>query len=51
MPLRLAAALAAYALLGISAWLTLPDVRIRVATLLLLAGLALKTVLGWKARS
>ncbi|MGH8459105.1 MAG: hypothetical protein ACRESV_07115 [Nevskiales bacterium] len=40
---RLHVALAAYAVLALAAWLTLGDARFRAVTLVVLAGLALRT--------
>ena len=40
--------LAAYAALAVAAWLTLDDLRIRLATLVVLAGIAVKTLLHWQ---
>ena len=42
---RLAIALAVYAVLGVLAWTTLPDQRIRLVTLAILALFAVKSVL------
>jgi len=41
-------ALGAYAVLAGAAWLTLSDLRFRLATLVVLAGIAVKTVLDWQ---
>jgi hypothetical protein len=50
MPLRLVSALASYGLLAAMAALTLEG-KLRVFTLIFLAGLAVKTIIGWKTRS
>ena len=46
--MKLWLALAAYAVLAGSAWLTLSDLRFRLATLVVLAGIAVKTLLDWQ---
>jgi hypothetical protein len=45
---RLALALGAFAVLGILAWTTISDQRIRLATLLILALFAVKTLIRSK---
>ena len=46
--MKLWLALGAYAVLAVAAWRTLGDLRIRLATLVVLAGIALKTLLHWQ---
>ena len=46
--MKLWLALAAYAVLAGAAWLTLSDLRFRLATLVVLAGIAVKTLLDWQ---
>ena len=46
--MKLWLALGAYAGLALAAWLTLDDVRIRLATLAVLVGIAVKTLLHWQ---
>ena len=46
--MKLWLALGAYAALAVAAWLTLDDLRIRLATLVVLAGVAVKTLLHWQ---
>jgi hypothetical protein len=46
---RFALSLAAYALLALLAWFTL-DGAMRSAVLVLMAGLAIKTCIAWRAR-
>ena len=46
--MKLWLALGAYAVLAAAAWVTLGDVRIRLATLAVLAGIAAKTWLHWQ---
>jgi membrane protein implicated in regulation of membrane protease activity len=46
--MKLWLALGAYAVLAGAAWLTLNDLRFRLATLVVLAGIAVKTVLDWQ---
>ena len=46
--MRLGLALGAYAVLAGAAWLTLSDLRFRLATLVVLAGIAAKTLLDWQ---
>ena len=40
--------LGAYAVLALAAWMTLRDVRFRLATLAVLAAIAVKTWLDWQ---
>ena len=46
--MKLWLALGAYAGLALAAWWTLGDVRFRLATLAVLAGIAVKTLLHWQ---
>ena len=46
--MRLGLALGAYAVLAAAAWLTLSDLRFRLATLVVLLGIAVKTLLDWQ---
>jgi hypothetical protein len=46
--MKLWLALGAYAVLAGAAWLTLSDLRFRLATLVVLAGIAIKTLLDWQ---
>ncbi len=46
--MKLGLTLAAYAVLAGAAWLTLSDLRFRLATLVVLAGIAVKTLLDWQ---
>ena len=46
--MKLWLALGAYAVLAVAAWRTLGDLRIRLATLVVLAGIAVKTLLHWQ---
>ena len=46
--MKLWLALGAYAVLAVAAWETLDDLRIRLATLAVLGGLAVKTLLHWQ---
>ncbi len=46
--MKLWLALAAYAVLAGGAWMTLSDMRFRAATIVVLAGIALKTWLHWQ---
>ena len=46
--MKLWLALGAYAVLAVVAWRTLGDLRIRLATLVVLAGIAVKTLLHWQ---
>ena len=46
--MKLWLALGAYAVLALAAWLTLSDMRFRLATLVVLAGIAIKTLLDWQ---
>ena len=46
--MKLWLALGAYAVLAVAAWETLDDLRIRLATLVVLAGIAVKTLLHWR---
>ncbi|MDP9263736.1 MAG: hypothetical protein M3O85_05380 [Acidobacteriota bacterium] len=46
--MKLWLALGAYAVLALAAWMTLSDVRFRLATLAVLAAIAVKTLLNWQ---
>ena len=46
--MKLWMALGAYAVLAVVAWMTLSDMRFRLATLAVLAGIAAKTWLHWQ---
>ena len=46
--MKLWMALAAYAVLAGAAWMTLTDWRFRLGTLVVLAGIAVKTWLHWQ---
>jgi membrane protein implicated in regulation of membrane protease activity len=46
--MKLWLALGAYAVLAGAAWLTLSDLRFRLATLVVLVGIAVKTLLDWQ---
>jgi hypothetical protein len=46
--MKLGLALGVYAVLAAAAWITLSDARFRLATLAVLAGIAVKTVLDWQ---
>jgi membrane protein implicated in regulation of membrane protease activity len=46
--MKLWLALGAYAVLALAAWMTLSDVRFRLATLAVLAATAVKTLLNWQ---
>ena len=46
--MKLGLALGVYAVLAAAAWMTLSDARFRLGTLVVLAGIAVKTVLVWQ---
>ena len=46
--MKLWLALGTYAVLAVAAWETLGDLRIRLATLAVLGGIAAKTLLHWQ---
>ena len=46
--MKLWLALGAYAVLALAAWMTLSDARFRLATLAVLAAIAVKTLLDWQ---
>jgi len=46
--MKLELALGVYAVLAAAAWMTLRDARFRLATLVVLAGIAIKTLLDWQ---
>jgi heme exporter protein D len=46
--MKLGLALGAYAVLAVAAWMTLSDTRFRLATLVVLALIAVKTLLSWQ---
>ena len=46
--MKLGLALGAYAVLALAAWRTLSDARFRLATLVVLAAFAVKTLLDWQ---
>ncbi|HEV2022922.1 MAG TPA: hypothetical protein VGQ94_10400 [Terriglobales bacterium] len=46
--MKLWLALGAYAVLALAAWMTLSDMRFRLATLAVLVAIAVKTLLNWQ---
>ena len=46
--MKLELALGVYAVLAAAAWMTLRDARFRLATLAVLVGIAIKTLLDWQ---